>query len=122
MLCARKTHLSTGFKHALLELIAIEWVVMIQEVFVETCWEEEAIARQRRDARRQELEATGMECQSEDLYTVDGRRVFVVLAMPAGEFSVAKRREREGTNGTAASARTTPRPRPGRRSPEYEER
>ncbi len=54
---------------------------MIEEVFVETCWEDEAIARQRRDARRAELEAMGLKCRSEDCYRItDWRWVFVVIA------------------------------------------
>lgn len=54
---------------------------MIEEVFVETCWEEEAIVRQRRDARRAELEAMGLKCRTEDCYRItDWRRVFVLIA------------------------------------------
>jgi len=55
---------------------------MIEEVFIETTWEDASTARQRRDARSQELAAMGMECRCENLYTIDGRSVFLVTAMP----------------------------------------
>lgn len=58
---------------------------MIQDVFIETTWEDEDLVRQRRDARYEELVATGMDCRRENLYTVDGRRVFVVIAIPPVE-------------------------------------
>ncbi|MBD1909417.1 MULTISPECIES: hypothetical protein [unclassified Leptolyngbya] len=58
---------------------------MIQEVFIESPWEDESIARQRRDERYGELAAAGLDCRRENLYTVDGRRVFLVIATPAEE-------------------------------------
>jgi hypothetical protein len=92
---------------------------MIQETFVETCWEEEAVVRQRRDARRQELEASGMECRSENFHTVDGRRVFVVFATAVTELSEVETR----VKGTNKIQRTiAPRPRPNQRKHGYEVR
>lgn len=53
---------------------------MIQEVYVESTWQDaEAIQRQR-DERYRELEASGYACQRKDLYRVDGLRVFLVSA------------------------------------------
>jgi hypothetical protein len=53
---------------------------MIQEVYLESGLEAAAVVRQQRDERCAQLQAEGWECRREDLYTVDGRRVFVVIA------------------------------------------
>jgi hypothetical protein len=73
---------------------------MIEEVFVETCWEEEAIVRARRDARLAELEVMGLRCRTEDLYRVpDWRRVFVVIAEPPEVEPIASLRQNDVERG-----------------------
>jgi hypothetical protein len=52
----------------------------IQEVFLEIDWEDATTARSRRDARMVELQSQGFVCNPENLYTVDGYRVFVLVA------------------------------------------
>lgn len=53
----------------------------IQEVFLETDWDDAAQARQKRDERILDLQATGLVCVGTDLYNiVNGRRVFVLAA------------------------------------------
>lgn len=52
----------------------------IQEVFVEADWDDPAVARQQRDQRMAELQAQGLICTSENLYTVEGKRVFLLVA------------------------------------------
>lgn len=89
---------------------------MIQEVFIESAWEDAGTAQQRRDERYQELESTGLDCQRENLYTVDGRRVFLVTAIPV-----------EPDAGTAIGRDKSAGPRlrstrPGRKVPGFEER
>lgn len=89
---------------------------MIQEVFVESTWEDASTARQRRDERSKELEATGLECCRETLYTLDGRCVFLVTATPV---------EPEPPPATSQGKPAGPRlrsTRQGRRVPEFEER
>jgi len=88
---------------------------MIQEVFIETTWEDADMARQRRDERSQELEATGLECHRENLYTVDGRRVFLLTATPPEPEPSPK------NQGKPAGPRLRP-SRPGRRVQGFEER
>jgi hypothetical protein len=80
---------------------------MIQEVFIETPWEDESTTRQRRDARYGELAAAGLDCRRENLYTVDGRRVFLVIATPAEE-------EAPTTTSLTREKPTAPRLRTGR--------
>jgi hypothetical protein len=55
----------------------------IQDVFLETEWGDEGAARQARDARAAELQAQGLICNCENLYTVDGYRVFLVESTEA---------------------------------------
>lgn len=89
---------------------------MIEEVFIESTWEDADTARRRRDERYQELEATGLECLRENLYTVDGRRVFLVTATPIEpEPSPAKSQDKPA-GPRLRSAKT------GRKVPEFEER
>lgn len=52
----------------------------VQEVFLETQFDDELAARQARDNRAAQLQAQGLLCTCEDLYTVDGYRVFLVVA------------------------------------------
>jgi hypothetical protein len=52
----------------------------IQDVFLETQWGDEETARQARDDRAAQLQAQGLVCNCENLYTVDGYRVFLVEA------------------------------------------
>ena len=68
-------------------------MTVIQEAYVESVWEEAEAVRQRRDARYAELQASGLECHREDLYTVDLRRVFVVTAVPIERVSPSLSRQ-----------------------------
>lgn len=90
---------------------------MIEEVFIENSWEDEGVARQRRDDRYEELSAAGLDCRRENLYTVDGRRVFLVIATPAEEKSLPSPTARE--KPTAPRLRSD---RPVRRIQGYEKR
>lgn len=55
----------------------------IQEVFLETDWDDAAQARQKRDERILALQSTGLVCVGQDLYNIlNGRRVFVLVASP----------------------------------------
>ena len=54
---------------------------MIQEVFLETDWDEAAQARAARDERASQLQAKGLNCSCSTLYRItDGRQVFLVEA------------------------------------------
>jgi hypothetical protein len=55
---------------------------VIEEVFREIDFDDDEIARQYRDHRLSELQAQGLICTREDLYRVDGRRVYLVVATP----------------------------------------
>ena len=70
-------------------------MTVIQEVYIESVWEEAEAVRQRRDARYAELQASGLECHREDLYTVDLRRVFVVTATPIEVMAPKQSRQTE---------------------------
>lgn len=77
---------------------------MIQEVYLEGGLDEATVVRRQRDERYAQLQSVGFDCRREDLYTVDGRRVFVVVAEPL-----------EGELGAARSPESSPtRPRPTR--------
>lgn len=81
---------------------------MLEEAFVEDCWEDEAVARQCRDTRRAELEAIGLKCQSLDCYRItDWRRVFVVVAEPPEVEPIASLREKKVERDTTQINRTT---------------
>jgi hypothetical protein len=53
---------------------------MVSEVFNELDFDDAAEALQRRNERLLELQAQGMVCTHEDLYRVDGRRVYMLTA------------------------------------------
>jgi hypothetical protein len=53
---------------------------VIQEVFLELEWNDEAEARKARDLRAQELQQQGYLCVYENLFTVYGYRVFLLKA------------------------------------------
>jgi hypothetical protein len=54
---------------------------LIQEVFLESDWEEAAQARAARDERANQLQAKGLNCSCSTLYRItDGRKVFLVEA------------------------------------------
>ncbi|MBD2158877.1 hypothetical protein [Leptolyngbya sp. FACHB-16] len=89
---------------------------MIQEVFIESTWEDATTARQRRDERSEELEATGLECLRENLYTVDGRCVFLVTATPVEPELPPVKSQGKPAGPRLRSAKA------GRRVPEFEER
>jgi hypothetical protein len=56
-------------------------IALIQEVFLETDWEEASSARAARDERASQLQAEGLTCSCSTLYRItDGRKVFLVEA------------------------------------------
>jgi len=56
-------------------------IALIQEVFLETDWEEASQARAARDERASQLQAEGLTCSCSTLYRItDGRQVFLVEA------------------------------------------
>lgn len=77
----------------------------IQEAFLENSWDEEDAARHQQDQRFAQLQASGLDCKKENLYTVDGRRVFLVTATMPETPALSQPKE----NKPAA-----PRPRPQR--------
>ncbi len=52
----------------------------VQEIFLETEWDDEHAARQARDDRATQLQAEGYMTTCENLWTVNGQRVFLVEA------------------------------------------
>jgi hypothetical protein len=54
----------------------------ISEVFRELDFDDASTARQQRDQRLTELQAQGMVCVGENLYHVEGWRVFTLVATP----------------------------------------
>lgn len=83
---------------------------MIQEVFLETDWDDVQQARAARDARASELQAEGLTCTCSNLFrATDGRCVFLVEAEPPEPM------ERERTSSRPSS--TSRRPRPKERNP-----
>ncbi|MBD3886868.1 hypothetical protein IFO70_35130 [Phormidium tenue FACHB-886] len=88
---------------------------MLQEVFLESDWEDAAHARQRRDARMEELQIQGLLCTAENLWNVQGYRVYLVVATrDAPDIAQdSPRRERSQPQGDAAGrpvrrSRSTP--------------
>jgi hypothetical protein len=87
----------------------------IQEVFLETDWDDARSAQRQRDQRMQELQAQGLICTSENLYNINGQRVFILVATPPikerlsrGEL-VANREERPArSEGSQRPARPVP--------------
>jgi hypothetical protein len=53
---------------------------MISEVFCEVDFEDAEDARLRRNQRLEELQSQGMACTAENLYRVDGKRVYLLTA------------------------------------------
>ncbi|NJR65518.1 MAG: hypothetical protein HC772_09725 [Leptolyngbyaceae cyanobacterium CRU_2_3] len=101
---------------------------LIQEVFMETDWDEGVSARQLRDQRMQELQAQGLICTSENLYNVQGQRVFVLVASPPPKERMSRNegmptREERSASADPSSAPTRPLPhRPVRSLPTFETR
>jgi hypothetical protein len=58
---------------------------MVSEVFCEIDFEDAAAARQQRDLRIEVLQAQGLVCIAENLYRVDGKRVYLLMADVPGE-------------------------------------
>ncbi|MBD3885682.1 hypothetical protein IFO70_28630 [Phormidium tenue FACHB-886] len=86
---------------------------MLQEVFLENDWEDAAHARQCRDARIEELQTQGFVCSAENLWTVQGYRVYLLVATrDAPDIAQASpRRERSQQQGDPAGRpvrRSTP--------------
>jgi hypothetical protein len=61
---------------------ALFWMSLIQEAFLETHWDDTSIAPHPCNIRKTELEAQGFICTTENLYNVNGDRVFVLVATP----------------------------------------
>ena len=86
---------------------------MHQEVFIETSWEDTVAAREARDRRVAELQAEGLICTTENLWNVQGYRVYLLVAVPdVPEVETHSRRERGGRSRSETETR-----RPVRRSP-----
>lgn len=95
----------------------LQGTIVIQEIFIESTWEDAAMAQQRRDERYREWEAAGMDCQRENLYTADGRRVFLVTAEPVEPELSPEEISREKSAGPRLRSN-----RAGRRVQDFEER
>jgi hypothetical protein len=61
---------------------ALFWMSLLPEVFLETHWDDAAIALQHCNIRKAELQAQGFLCTTENLYTVNGDRLFILVATP----------------------------------------
>lgn len=86
---------------------------MLQEVFLESDWEDAAHARQCRDARIEELQTQGLVCTAENLWNVQGYRVYLLVAtrdVPEAAEALAHRAHPQ-------NAQANPAKRPVRRSP-----
>lgn len=58
-------------------------MTVIQEIFLETDWDDINQARTARDQRAAQLQAQGLVCSYETLYRIhDGHRVFLLEAKP----------------------------------------
>lgn len=88
----------------------------VQEIFLETEWDDEYAARQARDDRASQLQAEGYVTTCENLWTVNGQRVFLIeAARPERiepthmEDSSVDRSSRSntGTKGDRSNARPT---------------
>jgi hypothetical protein len=83
---------------------------LIAEVFTEWEFGDAAIARQQRDARCAALQGQGFICISENLYRVDGQRVYLLTATPPGSPDVVTenpktRGDRPGRSGSKFETR-----------------
>jgi hypothetical protein len=89
----------------------------IQDVFLETEWGDEDTACQARDARAAELQAQGLICNCENLYTVNGYRVFLVEATEAELEDVSSKQNRHHTASKKLDrpVRKSPPPLPSRK-------
>ena len=93
---------------------------MMQEVFLETTWEDAEAARQARDDRAAQLTAQGLVCTCETLATVEGRLVFVVVATDPPMMVTTPRQTQEQTRSSdrprceLADPNSTEAPRPTR--------
>jgi hypothetical protein len=87
---------------------------MISEVFCEVDFEDAEEARQQRDLRVEILQAQGLVCVAENLYRVDGKRVYLLTAdAPKANEPVTQERP----------SRSQPRrDRPGRSTNKFERR
>ena len=69
----------------------------VQEVFLEFEWEDELAARQARDDRASQLQEQGYVTTCENLWNVNGQRVFLVKAAKAERIEVTRGEEGEAT-------------------------
>ena len=85
---------------------------MLQEVFIESDWEDALVARSQRDCRIAELQTQGLICTAENLWNVQGYRVYLLVALPdVAEVIPETSIRRERSERKASSKR------PVRRSP-----
>lgn len=71
---------------------------MIQEVFLESDWEEAAQARAARDERATQLQAKGLNCSCITLYRItDGRKVFLVEAQTPEDEEAERQPSKRGS-------------------------
>lgn len=82
---------------------------MIQEVFLETDWDEAAQARAARDERAAQLEAEGMTCSCATLYRItDGRKVFLVEAQSPKSAESERQSPRQRSASRRSSSQDSP--------------
>ena len=93
---------------------------MLQEVFLESDWEEAANARSQRDCRIAELQSQGLVCTAENLWNVQGYRVYLLVALP--DVGEALKEEHSARPKRMRSEPEAPSKRPVRRSPSVEVR
>ena len=75
----------------------------VQEVFLETQWDDETTARQARDDRAAQLQSQGYLTTCENLWTVDGHRVFLVEAARMERIEPTRNEESASTRSKAES-------------------
>lgn len=87
---------------------------LIQEVFLETDWDEVPQARAARDQRAAQLQAQGFVCACSTLQrATDGCQIFLVEAQSPEDL------ETEGKSGGKSAHRSKPKPKGARRDVEY---
>lgn len=93
---------------------------LLQEVFLESDWEDVAQARAARDQRANQLQAQGLICSFEDLFrATDGRRVFLLKAIPPQSIEVNDSPRPQPNSRPSPKANAEPRK---RRPQTFEER
>jgi hypothetical protein len=81
------------------------------EVFRELDFEDAAEARQKRDLRLSQLQEQGLVCVGENLYHVEGWRVFTLVATPPSRLITPAEALSESLSNQTLSSRSTSRER-----------